>query len=119
MSSKMLFASASVATGTWIGCVVDLASPSMACSLGKPTRRVGLRGTFLRIQTSHCGLNFAVHLVPIHEANPSLSQRLSHHAIVTRSPNHMWAISCARTAKTLCLVSSEDFFGSYKRMLSK
>src|SRR6184192_67863 len=30
----------------------------------------------------------AVHLEPIHEANPSLSQRLSHQAIVTRSPNH-------------------------------
>ena len=53
-----------------------------------PTRRVGSRDTFLSSQTSHCGLKCAVHLLPIQEANPSFSQRLSHHAIVTRSPNH-------------------------------
>src|SRR4051812_30640252 len=29
-----------------------------------------------------------------HSANDSLSQRSSHHLIVTRSPNHMWASSC-------------------------
>src|SRR3954451_3303695 len=115
----MLFASASVATGTWIGCVVDLASPSIACSFGNPTRRIGFRGTFLRNQTSHCGLKCAVHFVPIHEANPSLSQRLSHQAIVTRSPNHMCAISCAITANTSFFVLSEDFFGSNNRALSK
>src|SRR3954447_24609297 len=119
MSSKMLFASASVATGTWIGWVVDLESPSIACSLGSPTRRIGLRGTLFRNQTSHCGLKCAVHFVPIHDANPSLSQRLSHHAIVTRSPNHMCAISCASTANTSCFVLSEDFFGSNSSTLSK
>src|SRR5947207_307576 len=58
------------------------------CSLAIPTRRVGSRGKFLRNQTSHCRLKCAVHFVPIQEANPSLSQRLSHQAIVTRSPNH-------------------------------
>ncbi len=27
-------------------------------------------------------------------ANDSFSHRSSHHRMVTRSPNHMWAISC-------------------------
>src|SRR5713101_5103118 len=76
------------AIGCWIGCVVDLASPSISSSLEMPVRRVGSRGIFFSSQTSHCGLKCAVHLLPIHDAKPSLSQRLSHHAIVTRSPNH-------------------------------
>jgi len=33
-------------------------------------------------------------LVRHHVANPSFSQMSSHHFIVTRSPNHWWAISC-------------------------
>src|SRR6266567_5221752 len=98
MSSKALLASASFAIGCWIGCVVDLASPSISNSLEMPVRRVGSRGIFFSNQTSHCGLKCAVHLLPIHEANHSLSQRLSHHAIVTRSPNHMCAISWANTS---------------------
>ena len=36
-------------------------------------------------------------LSPIQSANDSLSQRSSHHSIVTRSPNHMCASSCAVT----------------------
>ena len=74
---------------------------------------------FERSHTSHCGLKWSEHFVPIHEANPSLSQRLSHHAIVTRSPNHWCAISCASTSKILSFVFSDDFAGSNKRMLSK
>jgi hypothetical protein len=34
---------------------------------------------------------------PISSANDSLSHRSSHHRMVTRSPNHMWLISCAIT----------------------
>src|SRR5205823_12894043 len=98
ISSKALLASASVATGCWIGWVVDRASPSIAASLAIPTRRLGSRGNSRRSQTSHCGLKCTVHLEPIHEANPSLSHKLSHQAIVTRSPNHWCAISCARTS---------------------
>ncbi len=33
----------------------------------------------------------------MYSANDSFSQRSSHQRIVTRSPNHMWAISCATT----------------------
>src|SRR6266705_6640090 len=109
MSSKALLASASFAICCWIGCVVDLASPSISNSLEMPVRRVGSRGIFFSNQTSHSGLKYAVHLVPIHEAKPSLSQRLSHHAIVTRSPNHMCAVSCPITSKILSFVFSDDF----------
>ncbi len=31
--------------------------------------------------------------VPMKSAKDSLSHRSSHHSMVTRSPNHMWAIS--------------------------
>ena len=34
---------------------------------------------------------------PMYVANDSLSHTSSHQAMVTRSPNHMWAISCAMT----------------------
>ena len=40
----------------------------------------------------------------IHDAKPSLSHRSSHQRIVTRSPNHWCAISCAATEKTRLLV---------------
>ena len=35
-------------------------------------------------------------------ANDSLSQTSFHQAMVTRSPNHMWAISCAMTIPRVC-----------------
>src|SRR6266478_3957525 len=54
MSSNALFASPSVATGCWIGCVVARASPSIACSFGIPIRRAGSRGIDFSSQTSHC-----------------------------------------------------------------
>src|SRR5256885_16023449 len=36
-------------------------------------------------------------MVPAQVANDSFSHRSSHQRMVTRSPNHMWAISCAMT----------------------
>ena len=39
--------------------------------------------------------------VAAHEANASLSHRSSHQRIVTRSPNHMCAISCSSTSATI------------------
>ncbi len=35
--------------------------------------------------------------VPMKSANDSFSHRSSHHSMVTRSPNHMCAISCRTT----------------------
>ena len=43
-----------------------------------------------------------------HLANPSLSQRSVHHSMVTRSPNHWWASSCATTTATYSLSDSEE-----------
>ena len=43
-------------------------------------------------------------LFAIQLAKPSFSQRSSHHAMVTRSPNHMCAISCASMLKMRLLV---------------
>ena len=37
------------------------------------------------------------HRWPRYSAKDSFSQRSSHQRMVTRSPNHMWAISCATT----------------------
>src|SRR5258706_4162155 len=37
---------------------------------------------------------WALHQWEAHSAKDSFSQRSSHHRMVTRSPNHMWAISC-------------------------
>ncbi len=34
---------------------------------------------------------------PMKSAKDSFSHRSSHHSMVTRSPNHMWAISCRIT----------------------
>ena len=39
---------------------------------------------------------------PMYVANDSLSHTSFHQAIVTRSPNHMWAISCAMTIPRVC-----------------
>src|SRR6184192_4113675 len=96
-------------------------SLEMGCRMGWVERRLSCRMTpdfsapaFSQI--CHSGLKWSVALVPIHDANPSLSQRLSHQAVVTRSPNHWWAISCAITPKTFCLVSSELVLGSNSRM---
>ena len=45
----------------------------------------------------------ATALFSIHVAKPSLSQILSHHFIVTRSPNHWCAISCVMSRATIFL----------------
>ena len=51
-------------------------------------------------------------------ANPSLSQRSSHHFRVTRLPNHMWANSWETTVATLCWLEEEEVLESYRRLTS-
>ncbi len=51
-----------------------------------------------RASTSVSGNVSCVTLSPIQEAKDSLSHKSSHQAMVTRSPNHMCAISCAVTS---------------------
>ena len=45
-------------------------------------------------QVSENSVTSAVTRAPMYSAKDSLSHRSSHHAGVTRSPNHMCAISC-------------------------
>jgi hypothetical protein len=45
-------------------------------------------------------------------AKASLSQMPFHHFMVTRSPNHMWAISWAMTSTTACSSACVDVAGS-------
>ncbi len=72
-----------------IGWVEGRASISMALSLS-PTAVSRLR---------HSGWKWSVALAAIQLAKPSLSHRSSHQAMVTRSPDHRWAISWAMTLK--------------------
>src|SRR5258707_8633025 len=46
---------------------------------------------------SQVGFHVSTVLDASHVAKDSFSQTSSHQAIVTRSPNHMWASSCAQT----------------------
>ncbi len=45
----------------------------------------------------HAGMKRSTVLAAIHVANDSFSHTSFHHSIVTRSPNHWCAISCAAT----------------------
>ena len=67
----------------------------------------------------HSGWSAFTVFVPIHVAKDSLSQRSSHHAMVTRSPNHMWAVSCAITSTMFCRVCADDVAGSKSRIRSR
>ncbi len=46
------------------------------------------------------GRKASVHFISMKVAKASLSQMPFHHFMVTRSPNHMWAISWAITSTT-------------------
>src|SRR3954447_23084708 len=48
----------------------------------------------------------AVASVDMYSANDSLSHRSSHHRMVTRSPNHMWASSCRIVTARRSMVAS-------------
>ncbi len=52
-------------------------------------------------------------------ANASFSQIPFHHRIVTRSPNHMCASSCAITSATVASSGCVAFSGSTSRRLSR
>ena len=75
-------------------------------SIGWRIRRAVTRASAamatLRIETRdssifHCGNQGSRALDVIQVAKASLSQMSSHQAVVTRSPNHMWANSCVVT----------------------
>ena len=51
-------------------------------------------------QRCHSGFQASTASISMKVANASLSQMPFHHTMVTRSPNHMWASSCATTSAT-------------------
>ena len=67
----------------------------------------------------HSGCIAATGLFSIHVANPSFSQMLSHHCIVTRSPNHWCAISCAITSATSFFAPTDAVFWSISSAVSR
>ena len=60
------------------------------------------------VQIAQSGYSVSVALAPIHDAKLSLSHRSFHHAIVTRSPNHICAISCAMISTIRCRVPGDE-----------
>ncbi len=52
-------------------------------------------------------------------AKASFSQMPSHHLMVTRSPNHMWASSWAMTELTRCSSTCRAVPGSIKTAFSR
>ncbi len=72
-----------VSAGSTIGWVAEEAS-SLRASSRPPAARRRMRQSGCRLSSDFCS---------IQSAKLSLSQRSSHQAMVTRSPNHWWAIS--------------------------
>ena len=52
-------------------------------------------------------------------AKLSLSQRLFHHFIVTKLPNHWWLNSCEITVAMYCLLATVVVVGSASRAISR
>ena len=60
----------------------------------------------------HSGFHAPTALVSIQLAKPSFSQMSSHHRMVTKSPNHWCAISCAITTATRLRSSTDACWSS-------
>ncbi len=89
-ASNIASASFGAVTGNSTGRV--LRRPSRASAAARDTPNVTHR--------SHSGFQASTHSISMKVAKASLSQMPFHHAIVTRSPNHMWATSWATTSAT-------------------
>ena len=94
---------------------------SMGCEFFRPSK---LNARMVSLATNcvhifHSGWMWSTALSPIHEAKLSLSHRSSHHCIVTRSPNHMCAISCDTTSATRCRVAAGLMAGSTSSAVSR
>ena len=88
--------------------LASVSSPSAACSSS---------ATFICIFQS--GRQTASGLFAAQVAKPSFSQMSSHHFIVTRLPNHWWAISWATTDATIWRCSTDPVASSTSRARSR
>ena len=71
------------------------------------------------VHISHSGKSQSTALSPTQDAKLSLSHRSFHHAIVTRSPNHMCAISWEMMAAMRCLTCTDVRSGSTSSTTSR
>jgi hypothetical protein len=100
----------------WLACSTVSMRCTTGCEVARESRAIASsRSPTASRAVFHCGRSFAVVRPAIQEAKPSLSQRSSHQAIVTRSPNHWCEISCAATENTACLSSWVEIEGSMSR----
>ena len=93
----------------------------MEWELFRPSRLSPRLVSFTRncVHTAHSGKRWSTALSPTQEAKLSLSHRSFHQAIVTRSPNHMWAISWDTMAATIIRVPAELCSGSTSSAVSR
>ena len=76
--------------------------------------RAASRSTPKPTHIFHWGRKALVQSTSMNVAKASLSQMPSHHSMVTKSPNHMWAISWATTVATRCFSASDAVLESSK-----
>ncbi len=86
-------------------------SPSIAMAPSRLTAKVDHR--------SHSGRKASTQSISMKVAKASLSQIPFHHLMVTRSPNHMWAVSWAMTSATRSISSRVAVSGSISRTDSR
>jgi hypothetical protein len=78
-----------------------------------------LRACWKSSHIFHSGRQSSTIEKAIQVANDSLSHRSSHHSMVTRSPNHMCASSCAITSATRLRSARLMVFGSTSSSVSR
>ncbi|MCL5285676.1 MAG: hypothetical protein M1313_08035 [Nitrospirae bacterium] len=110
MASKISLISPGSPTATSMGWVEARASISRASFLSSLWKSSHI---------PHSGKRASTALTSIQDANPSLSQRSSHQSMVTRSPNHWWAISWATTMATRWRFRAEAPEGGASKAVSR
>ena len=93
----------------WYVSTSNMPSQSSGACTGNSTLRVlcrlstsnaALRSRPKLVQRFHSGANASHAAISMNVAKASFSQMPFHQPMVTRSPNHMWASSCATTSAT-------------------
>ena len=109
MASNISLISDGLATSTSMGCVAWRASRDIAVETASPANCSHM---------SHSGWIMSTNFVAMNVAKLSLSHRSFHHSMVTRLPNHWWAISCETTSAMNCFVLVDEVFWSYSSTAS-
>ena len=100
-------------SGEWTGYSIERVETNAS------TSSAALRERANWFQTSQSGRYASTANIAMNVANASFSQRPFHHRIVTRSPNHMWASSCATVSATSSCSPCVDVAGSTSNAASR